>query len=188
MENSKTDIDLINSYLNGDERAFDIILNKYQNFIYNIALRMTSNLSDAEDITQDVFITLFSKINQFEKKSQFSTWIYRITINTCYDYLKKKKRAPLSIEQDEIKLVVENKKSTFSRDIEIKQDQDEVQKAINHLPIDLKTIIILYDIKGLKYQEIADIMEISIGTVKSRINRARKKLFKILKPYWEQNR
>lgn len=187
MSSENTDI-LIKSALNGDISAFEELIIQYEKKVYNVALRVLKNPDDAMDISQEVFIKIYKNLDKFDGKASFSTWLYRITTNTCIDELRKRKgKETYSIDND-----IENEEGSYKREFVdnsptpeeqtiIKESGNEIIKAMENLSDEHRTIIILRDIEGLSYNEIADITGVSIGTVKSRISRARLSLKNIIK-------
>lgn len=163
-----------------DMTAFDQLVHLYERRIYNFALRLSSNPDDAEDITQEVFIRVYNAIGNFRGDSHFSTWVFRIAHNVFLDMRKKVKAHP----QTSLQEVVELDESEVTRQVEDtgpRPDQlaesselhDILQQAIDSLPDYQKTMVILYHTQNKSYEEIAEIMNLPIGTVKSRLNRAR---------------
>ena len=187
MSSENTDI-LIKSALNGDMSAFEELIIQYEKKVYNVALRVLKNPDDAMDISQEVFIKIYKNLDKFDGKASFSTWLYRITTNTCIDELRKRKgKETYSIDND-----IENEEGSYKREFVdnsptpeeqtiIKESGNEIIKAMENLSDEHRTIITLRDIEGLSYNEIADITGVSIGTVKSRISRARLSLKNIIK-------
>lgn len=167
------EFELISRCKKNDENAFESLIKIYENKIYNLCYYILKNKDDAFDASQETCLKIYRFINKFKGDSKFSTWVYRVTYNTCLDYIKKK-RDELSYED------------VFSTDtraegridglIESKELKFEIKRSIMKLNNDFRTVIILRDIEGLSYQEIADILGIEVGTVKSRINRAREAL------------
>jgi RNA polymerase sigma-70 factor (ECF subfamily) len=179
---------LIKRIKKGDTEAFDQLVRNYEKKVYNTALRYCKNPDDAFDISQDVFLRVYRYIYDFKGESTFSTWIYRITVNLCTDYIRKgqnNKTIPLYAgdEDDEYELPLPDDAPTPEERYETKEKIEYLKKAIDSLPDDHREIIVMRDINGLQYEEIARALEINIGTVKSRISRARDKLKSIL----EQN-
>ncbi len=179
---------IIKGMKNKEEWAFESFVENYQKEIYNIALRMSGNEEDAMDITQEVFLKIFRKIDTFLGNSKLSTWIYRITINYSKDYISTRSRhshismdKSLETEDGTITQEYESKEKNPMEIIEQNHDQQLLVGAINKLEKDQREIIILRYINELSYQEISDILEIPEGTIKSRLNRARNKLAEILK-------
>jgi RNA polymerase sigma-70 factor (ECF subfamily) len=161
---------------------FDELVDQYQNKIYNIAFRMVGNTEDAMDITQEVFIKIFRTIKSFKGKASLSTWIYRIAVNTCLDQLRKRKNVKVSYMEDtkaetqlplnDIYMNKENPEKLYERS----ELRKVIQKTILSLSDDHRTVIILRDINGFTYEEIADILKCPMGTVKSKLCRARNEL------------
>ena len=167
----------------GDGDAFNLLVDRYSCQVYNFAYRMTNNREDAEDVYQDAFIHAFKGIRTFRADSAFSTWIYRIVRNVYLDEQKRRRSRPyVSLDEN-----IETQDGSISRDVEdsaprpdeIVQTNERrrvVRAAIANLPERQREILVLYDIQGCKYEEIAFILGINVGTVKSRLNRARKSL------------
>ncbi|MBA1335106.1 MAG: hypothetical protein HPY66_0728 [Firmicutes bacterium] len=163
----------------GDLQAFEELVLMYQKQIYNLGYRMMGNEEDACDIAQEAFLRAYKSIGKFNLKSRFGTWIYRIAMNLCIDELRKRKKTKLypivhndNPEDKQYKLV-SDAGDLPEELVEKKETRLKVQQAINRLPEDHRTMIVLRDIQGRSYQEIADIMGLNLGTVKSRISRAR---------------
>lgn len=172
----------------GDVEAFESLVEVYQKKVYNIALRMIGNPHDAEELAQEVFIRVFKSLAGFKEQAQFSTWIYRITINTCLDELRKRKnRRVVYLDQEidtgenEIKRQLEDDRPTPDVSAEKNELRKLVQDAIQKLPENHRIILILRDLNGMSYDEIAKVLKSPEGTVKSRISRARQALKKLLK-------
>jgi RNA polymerase sigma-70 factor (ECF subfamily) len=172
------DFSLIQRFIEGDESTFKTLVQRHKDKIRNI-IYLTLNSSDAvDDIAQDVLITIYKHLKSFRFESQFSTWLYRITINKCKDHLRKIKIrsifAPMKDGDEE---------PVYIPSMEHKDISEIVNKAISKLPEKLRVPLLLKDIEGLSYQEIAEAVGCEIGTVKSRIFRAREGLREFLKPY-----
>lgn len=172
----------------GDIPAFEQLIEGYQKKVFNIAYRMLGNYDDANEIAQEVFIRVFKSISKFKEESAFSTWIYRITTNTCLDELRKRKnRKVISLDEDvkyddiEIKRQIVDDKPTPDVIAEKNEVRQAVKKAIDSLSEDHRLVIVLRDLQDLPYDEIARTTGVPEGTVKSRINRARNELKQILK-------
>ena len=176
---------LIKNIKKGDTDAFDQLVRSFEKKVYNTALRYCKNPDDAFDISQDVFLRVYRYISDFKGDSSLSTWIYRITVNLCTDYVRKdktNKTVPLysSNDEEEYELQLPDDSPSPEELYETKEKIDLLRKAIDNLPDDHREIIVLRDINGLQYEEIARVLEINVGTVKSRISRARDKLKSIL--------
>ncbi|MCH5185171.1 MAG: sigma-70 family RNA polymerase sigma factor [Oscillospiraceae bacterium] len=178
----------------GDRSAFNELVLKYQSKVVNIAYGMLSVREDAEDAAQDVFIKVYKNIASFKGDSAFSTWIYRITANTCNDILRKRmNKKTISIHSsdedgDSSDMIIPDSAPPPEKQAEIKETQREVRAAISALKDEYRTVITLFDLEGLSYEEIADISRLPIGTVKSRLNRARAQLRKSLEHLKENTR
>ena len=175
--------------MNGNIEAFEQLIYQYEKKVYSIAFNMFGNEHDAYDVSQEVFIKLYKNINSFKFDSSFSTWLHRITTNTCIDEYRKKKRHnqmayslddPIDYEGNEIDRQIKDSNHTPEESIVHKEQVNEVRKAILMLKEDHKMIIILRDIRGHSYEEIAQILKCSVGTVKSRLSRARNALKDII--------
>jgi RNA polymerase sigma-70 factor (ECF subfamily) len=168
---------------NGDLYAFEALIKESESLVYAIAYRMLANPEDAKDISQEVFIKAYKNIHKFDEKSTFSTWIYRIAVNTCIDELRKRKqKQTVSIEEEQQtqdgfvpKQFVSQEPSPEDAYLILERNR-EVMRAIHALSEEHKTIITLRDLNGLSYTEISEITNLSLGTVKSRLARARTQL------------
>lgn len=177
---------LLRKIKDGDVASFELLIKDYQVYAYNIAYRMMGNEEDAKDAAQEALIKVYKSIHKFKETSSFSTWLYRIVMNTCKDELKKRKEKVLSLDKE-----METDDGTMSREIgdeslnpskivERNEVSHVVQEAINTLPDANKMVIVLRDIQGLSYEEISQVIKEPVGTVKSRISRGRNQLKKIL--------
>lgn len=169
------DFSLIKQFIDGDESVFSELLKRHKEKVRNIIYITLSNTDGVDDIAQEVFITVYRHLKSFRFESQFTTWLYRITINKCKDHLRKKNIRSIFLPLKDDEPVFES----INEDTDIKHI---VRNAIATLPDKLRIPLVLKDLEGFSYQEIADTMECEIGTVKSRIFRAREALKKILKP------
>jgi len=169
------DFSLIKRFIDGDELVFSELLKRHKEKVRNIIYLTLSNTDGVDDIAQEVFITVYRHLKSFRFESQFTTWLYRITINKCKDHLRKKNIRSIFLPLKDEEPVFES----INEDTDIKHI---VRNAISTLPDKLRIPLVLKDLEGFSYQEIADTMECEIGTVKSRIFRAREALKKILKP------
>jgi RNA polymerase sigma-70 factor (ECF subfamily) len=169
------DFSLIKRFIDGDELVFSELLKRHKEKVRNIIYITLSNTDGVDDIAQEVFITVYRHLKSFRFESQFTTWLYRITINKCKDHLRKKHIRSIFLPLKDEEPVFES----INEDTDIKYI---VRNAIATLPDKLRIPLVLKDLEGFSYQEIADTMECEIGTVKSRIFRAREALKKILKP------
>jgi RNA polymerase sigma-70 factor, ECF subfamily len=164
------ELELIDKCKNNDPEAFEQLLLLYESKIYNLCFYILKNKEDSLDAAQDVCVKIFKSISKFKGDSKFSTWVYRVTYNTCIDIVKKRKD---DIPYDDFINSENNQETKVDGIIEQQELKMEIKNCIMKLNDDFKTIIILRDIDGLSYQEIADILKIEVGTVKSRLSRAR---------------
>lgn len=178
---------LVNKAVKGDNSAFEALMEKHMGIIYNIALRMAANQDDAEDMTQEIMIKIFRSLGSFKGNSKFSTWIYRVAVNTCLDELKKKKNkkhlsldAEISGDDGENQIEIKDDSPSPEKLAEQNELRDMVAAAVKLLSDEHRAVIVLRDIRGMSYSEIAGILGCSDGTVKSRISRARTQLKMIL--------
>ena len=164
---------LVKKAQSGDLRSFEQLIEQHQAKVFNIALGIMGNRQDAEDAAQIAFIKIYRAIGDFKSQSKFSTWVYRITVNVCMDEVRKKKRHG-SVSDEEIgdAFFADDSSSPEAQSLKSEQSE-ELKKAIASLKPEHRKMIVLRDINGFSYEEIAKITRLSAGTVKSRINRAR---------------
>ena len=173
---------IVRKVLGGDANAFETLVLEYEKNVYNIALRMTGNSEDAADMTQEAFIKAYNSLQSFRGDSKFSVWLYRIVSNVCLDFLRSRNRRPtvsLSVEDDEgedAQLDVADESQSPELLLDRKLTRESVRRGLDSLPPDYRQILLLREIQGLSYDEIAQALGLEVGTVKSRIFRARKKL------------
>ncbi|MCS7053368.1 MAG: sigma-70 family RNA polymerase sigma factor [Ignavibacterium sp.] len=170
------DFSLIKRINQGEKELFRVLMNRHKEKVRNIIYMTLSEIDAIDDIAQEVFITVFKNLKNFRYESQFTTWLYRITINKCKDYLRKKKVRKIFSSVDE------DYDFTSTEIDENKDIRLIVRKAIDKLPEKLRIPMILRDIEGFSYQEISETLELDLGTVKSRIFRAREALRLKLEP------
>ena len=173
---------IVRKVLQGDVNAFEKLVTEYERAVYAIAQRMTGNAEDAADMTQETFIKAYNSLSSFRGDSKFSVWLYRIANNVCLDFLRSRSRKPtvsLSAEDDdgeETQLDIADESQSPELLLESALTRDAVRRGLDSLPPDYKQILLLREIQGLSYEEIAAALGIESGTVKSRIFRARKRL------------
>ena len=173
---------VINAVLDGDVNAYEILVREYEKNVYNLALRMTGNSEDAYDMSQEAFIKAYNSLSSFRGDSKFSVWLYRIVSNVCLDFLRSRNRkatVSLSVENDEgeeTELDIADEASSPETLLDRSLTRDAVRRGLQALPPDHREILLLREIQGLSYDEIAETLDLEVGTVKSRIFRARKKL------------
>ena len=188
---TERDIDkrLVERVLQGDKMAFDMLVTKYERRLFRLVVRLVSNQSEAEDVVQETFIKAYRALPQFRGDSAFYTWLYRIGINTARNFLDARgKQVLLSVDMRAEDFAF-HEEGEYLRDIETpesllasKQVAQTVSMAMDELPDDLRTALSLREIEGLSYDEIASVMACPIGTVRSRIFRARESIATRLRP------
>ena len=173
---------IVQRVLQGDVNAFEKLVLEYEKSVYAITQRMTGNAEDAADMTQETFIKAYNSLSSFRGDSKFSVWLYRIATNVCLDFLRSRSRKPtvsLSVEDDdgeEVELDIADESQSPERLLERGLTRDAVRRGLNALSPEYRQILLLREIQGLSYEEISSALGIDLGTVKSRIFRARKKL------------
>lgn len=179
MANETTDAQLVKRVQKGDKGAFDVLVLKYQHKIVNLVMRYVRDPDQAMDIAQEAFLKAYRALPRFRGDSAFYTWLYRIAVNTAKNHLAAQRRRPMDVELDlqdseQYDLHAKLKETDTPEGVTLSQELNEtVQRAIAGLPDDLRTAIILREIEGMSYEEIAQTMECPVGTVRSRIFRAR---------------
>jgi len=178
---------LIEQSRKGNVDAFEELIRDYKKSAYNIALRVLQNKEDAEDVSQEALIKVFKNIQNFNMQSTFKVWLYRIVVNACLDFKRKKTIVAFSVDEsyeldngDEVYRQIEDKTNDPDFMVEKNYNSQIVSACVNNLEDDFKTIIVLRDIQGFTYNEISEILSCNIGTVKSRLSRARKSLKDII--------
>ena len=168
---------VIQAVLEGDTDRFEELVHANEKGIYNLCLRMLGDEQDALDAAQEAFFKAFRSLSGFRGESRFSTWLYRLAGNVCLDMLRKRPDAPmLSMDDDEAPLFLADSSPSPHDIVERWEVRRTVQTALAALPEDFRQAVVLRDVNGLSYEEIADVTGLELGTVKSRIFRARKKL------------
>ena len=165
----------------GDQDAFEQLVTRYEKKVYSLAYHYAGNEQDAMDISQEAFLRVYRFLPQFNEDSQFSTWLYRVTSNVCKDYLRKRNtRAAFSLsgEQDGEEYLMEAPDLRYNPEdlLEQKEMRRQIREGLEQLNPDHREILVMRDVMGLTYGEIASSLELEEGTVKSRIARAREKL------------
>jgi RNA polymerase sigma-70 factor, ECF subfamily len=171
------DYSIIRQFIDGDKSAFQILVKRHKEKVRNIIYITMNNSALVDDIAQEVFITVYRNLKHFRYESQFTTWLYRITVNRCKDYLRKMNVRKIFSPIEEGFEV-----SEYSSPVENNDISRIVMDAISKLPVKLRMPLILKDIEGFSYQEISETLKCEMGTVKSRIFRGREKLKEILQP------
>jgi len=169
-----------------DERAFELFVRKFQNMVFSLALRFLGNYQEAEDITQEIFITVFKQIDTFRGESSVSTWLYRISVNHCKNRMKYLARRQTVRERDSAEQSqLQNRESGFLSSkpdrpdlvLEARETESMINSALEGLDEDHRTILLFRELENLSYSQIAEIMQLEEGTVKSKLHRARAAFF-----------
>ena len=192
MTTEESDLVLVKRVQRGDKTAFDLLARKYQHKVVKLVLRYVRNPAEAEDIAQEAFIKAYRALPQFRGDSAFYTWMYRIAINTAKNSLASRDRSPIAYDLDLTDPEESHSVQTRLQDPDTPEGmalteeiRGIVNSAIEGLPEELKTAIVLRELDGLSYEEIAAAMECPVGTVRSRIFRAREAIDKRLREVFE---
>lgn len=187
-EVAASDQELARKAKGGQLSAFDELVLKYRKNVYAIAFRMTRNHSDADDLAQETFLRAYQALDSYKPGFEFRTWLYRIAVNASINHLKRKgRRVEMSLE-DNAGLDVAASTSSYNpgTGIEEKELREKIETAIQHLPLKLRSVFLLRTFEDLTYEEIAHVLNISKGTVMSRLSRARERLKTMLREYIEE--
>lgn len=189
----ETDLNLVKRARNGDRDAFGVLVERYQRKIFGLCFGMVRNKDDAMDLVQETFVKVFKNLDRFEGQSSFYTWTYRIATNVCIDFLRRAKRTRAVDYDDAIgrdedvddagMLLPSRLGVSPSKVLGRKELIEKLNEALGQLSPAHRQAILLREVEGLSYQEMADVMEISIGTVMSRLHHARKNMQKYLAEY-----
>jgi len=192
MSEQKTDQQLVELVQQGNKAAFDLLVRKYQHKVLSLVSRFVKNQSDVPDIAQEAFIKAYRALPNFRGESAFYTWLYRIAVNTAKNHLAAQKRRPstsdLDIEESEFFDDADKLRESASpeRLLLTSELRNVVIKTLEALPEDLRTAISLRELDGMSYEDIANVMECPVGTVRSRIFRAREALDKQIDPLMQR--
>ncbi|MCD5413796.1 MAG: RNA polymerase sigma factor [Clostridiales bacterium] len=184
---NQQEISLIRDTKNGNASSFEELVSPHYKKAFNTAYRILGNLEDANDVAQDAIIKVFKSIGSFQENSSFSTWVYKIVVNTCIDFKRKNNKEQVIYLDKEIGeknggvlLELPDKSGTPESLFEETEIKHIIHDSINGLNFEQRKIIVLRDVKGFSYKEIGEIVDCTEGTVKSRISRARNSLRKLL--------
>lgn len=176
-EKKVTDVALIKQFTKGSIEAFEELISKYESKVFNLAMRFTRNQEDAEEVVQDVFTTLYKKIDGFQGKSAFSSWLYRIVVNAAFMKLRKRRQQSAVYIEDIVQEQKLDHDSFFvcrSDSIATTREVREIlANAISRLPEQYRNVFVLRDIDGLSNEEVSELLDLSIPAVKSRLHRSR---------------
>jgi RNA polymerase sigma-70 factor, ECF subfamily len=173
----------------GDRGAFAALVSRYRKRIFALALHITRSVSEADDIAQDVFLKAYRALPEFEGRSQFFTWVYRMTVNRSLNVRRDRARRGEDELDDRLELaVVVDARSNPGREAELRQSYARLLRALDALPADMRTTVILVSLQGLAYGEVAVVQKISEGTVAWRMHEARRRLHEAMQPEKRQRR
>jgi RNA polymerase sigma-70 factor, ECF subfamily len=175
VDKEPDDGELVRRYVEGDPSSFEILVRRHERRVYNIAYRMLSREDDARDATQEAFMTALRKLSSFRGEAAFTTWIHRVTVNACYDILRRRQREPVTDPAEG----AEPAATPFDH-AEATAQAIDVQRALARVPDDFRAALILHDVQDLPYEEVAEALGVPVGTVKSRIHRGRVALARAL--------
>ena len=187
QKRKRADYELVKKAKAGDGRAYDQLMAMYHDAVFNIILRMVHNRQEAEDLTQETFIKAYNSIASFNEEYAFSTWLFKIATNHCIDFFRKRKLKTFSMDEpvkykdDEISHEYADTNPTIEKEMVASEKSRIIRQAIEKLPDKYRTAIILRHHEEKSYEEIAEILDLPLGTVKARIFRAREMLKKLLK-------
>jgi RNA polymerase sigma-70 factor (ECF subfamily) len=187
-----SDVVLVRDLKGGDAKAMEEIVRRYSNKVYNLAYHLTRDASAAEEIMQDVFLTVIAKINTLTNDAFFSTWLYRVTTNASYGFLRKEKKfTEQTVSEEEVDQEpatdYEYDWSTLPDDILLSEESRRIlQGSIDSLPEAMRTVVIMKDVEGFSNEEIAQTMSLSVPAVKSRLHRGRLILRDVLAEYFRK--
>lgn len=174
------DEELVRRFRDGDAAAFGALVERHQRRVYNLALRMTGREEDARDATQDAFLAALRKLHGFRGEAAFTTWLHRVTVNACYDLLRKRSRAPLPLERsdgEDRPPVPEPAAADHAERVDLALD---VRRALLRVPEEFRAVLVLCDVQDLSYEQAAAALGVPVGTVKSRLHRGRVALGRLL--------
>ena len=183
----RTEALLIADLCEGDETALAPLIERYKRMVYRLAVQITKNRADADDVMQETFIKVYRSIHTFRKDATFETWLYRIAVNEALNFVKRRDRQRECAEAEYESSV--RQRVQLANDPHAQAEKSELRQhvtaAVNSLPLKHRTVVILHEFEGLTHAEIASILNCSEGTVRSRLHYARKKLRTLLKPYMD---
>ncbi len=177
--NAKSDFDLAQASARGDIKAFETLYERHHRRVYSLCLRMLANATEAEDLTQEVFIQLFRKVGSFRGESAFTTWLHRMTVNHVLMHFRKRGvKYEKTTEEGEIGDLQDIIQSVAERPHHV--DRLALDKAVSDLPRGYRTVFVLHDVEGFEHEEIAKMLGVSVGTSKSQLHKARMRLREFL--------
>ena len=175
-DDRQRDTELVQAFVDGDQRAFDELMRRHEDRVFAVCLRVMGDREQALDASQETFVTLYRKAHLYKEEAAFSTWLYRVAVNTCYDQHRRRSRQ----RTETIPEGMEPADPTAGDAFESVELRPDLEAALASIPIDFRTAVILSDLEGMPLQEIATLLDVPLGTVKSRIFRGRRQLAEAL--------
>jgi RNA polymerase sigma-70 factor, ECF subfamily len=170
----RSDAELIERFRSGDRAAFTALVHRHERRVYNLAYRMLGREEDAKDATQEAFLSALRKLSTFRGQAAFTTWMHRVTLNSCYDILRRRRREPLPMDPQEHPAGhAPDPSGAVSSSV-------DVQRALLEVPEEFRSVVVMHDAMDMAYEEIAEALGIPVGTVKSRLHRGRVALARLL--------
>jgi RNA polymerase sigma-70 factor, ECF subfamily len=167
------DEDLVRRFLSGDTPAFGVLVERHQTRVYNVALRVLGNTEDARDATQDAFLSALRKLGSFRGDAAFTTWMHRVTVNACYDLLRRQRRQPVLRLAGEDGEPLPETGPPEPDHADAAAGSIDAARALAQVPDEFRIVLVLADLQDLPYEQIARILDVPVGTVKSRVHRGR---------------
>ncbi|MFN2544383.1 MAG: sigma-70 family RNA polymerase sigma factor [Actinomycetota bacterium] len=175
MPDEPTDRDLVARSVAGDRVAFALLVKRHERRVYNLAYRVLGREEDARDATQDTLMTALRRLSSYRGEAAFTTWLHRVTVNACYDILRKRKREPSLELVDAVETNISPHDHAESTATAV-----DVQRALLEVPLDFRAPLVMHDVQDMAYEDIAETLGVPVGTVKSRIHRGRVALARAL--------
>lgn len=169
-----SDLNLISSFRAGNEAAFDRLYLRHQEYVYNVCLGILGNPDDARDCTQETFLRVYAKVREFRAEAAFSTWLYRVTVNTCVGQLRKRpKSMPASLEDENVREIPDDRPEVWAN-LTREVDETLVREVIAELPPDYRVVLVLRYFQNLSYEEMVQVLGYTMAQVKVKLHRARR--------------
>ncbi|MBL7095980.1 sigma-70 family RNA polymerase sigma factor [candidate division KSB1 bacterium] len=185
IQTDKEDLRLVQKAKNGNQKAFEKLVVKYQQAIYGLVRKMVIDHENTNDIVQDSFVKAYRNLERFDEQYSFFPWLHRITINTTLNFIEKNRRYQETFNRSESQDEYSSQNGNSLKKIIHNEYKQQIKQALETLPTEQRVVFILRTSEEMSYQEISEQLEISVGTVMSRLSRARDKLKEVLQPYLE---
>lgn len=169
-----SDLELIQAYQKGDARAFDTLYTRHLDYVYNVCLGVLANPDDARDATQETFLRVYRKADKFQARAAFSTWLYRVAVNTCVEQLRRRpKGTEFSLEDENVREIADDGPDVGMA-LEQAADEAEIRRVVAELPPDYRLVLVLRYFQGLSYEQMVEVLGYNLGQVKVKLHRARR--------------